>query len=80
MMDVLAHTIIEVSVQNQGLLVGFDAFCDFSIGLMDFWKCSGSVVCGLLFNIVAVSFIGGGNQKTRRKPPNCCKSQANLIT
>jgi hypothetical protein len=40
---------IEVSVQNQGLLVGFDAFCDFSIGLMDFWKCSGSVVCGLLF-------------------------------
>jgi hypothetical protein len=49
MMDVLTHTIIEVSVQNQGLLVGFDAFCDFSIGLLDFWKCSGSVVCGLLF-------------------------------
>jgi hypothetical protein len=49
MMDVLAHTIIEVSVQNQGLLVGFDAFCDFSIGLLDFWKCPGSVVCGLLF-------------------------------
>jgi hypothetical protein len=45
MMDVLAHTIIEVSVQNQGLLVGFDAFCDFSIGLLDFWKCSRQ--CGI---------------------------------
>ena len=24
--------------------------------------------------IVAVSFIGGGNRSTRRKPPTCCKS------
>ena len=26
--------------------------------------------------IVAVSFIGGGNQNARRKPPTCCKSLA----
>jgi len=24
--------------------------------------------------IVAISFIGGGNQSTRRKLPTCCKS------
>jgi len=30
--------------------------------------------------IVAVSFIGGGNQRTRRKPPTCRKSLTNLIT
>jgi len=29
---------------------------------------------------VAVSFIGGGNQSTRRKPPSCRKSQTNFIT
>jgi hypothetical protein len=28
--------------------------------------------------IVAVSFIGGGNQSTRRKPPTCRKSMTNL--
>ena len=30
--------------------------------------------------IVAVSFIGGGNQNTRRKPPTCRKSLTNTIT
>jgi len=30
--------------------------------------------------IVAVSFIGGGNRSTRRKPPTCCKSLTNFIT
>jgi len=30
--------------------------------------------------IVAVSFIGGGNQRTQRKPPTCCKSLTNFIT
>jgi hypothetical protein len=30
--------------------------------------------------IVAVSFIGGGNQNTRRIPPTCRKSLTNLIT
>ena len=29
---------------------------------------------------VAVSFIGGGNRSTHRKPPNCCKSTTNFIT
>jgi len=29
---------------------------------------------------VAVSFIGGGNQSTRRKPPTCCKYLTNFIT
>jgi len=29
---------------------------------------------------VAVSFIGGGNQSTQRKPPTCRKSLTNLIT
>ena len=30
--------------------------------------------------IVAISFIGGGNRGTRRKPPTCTKSLTNLIT
>ena len=30
--------------------------------------------------IVAVSFIGGGNQRTRSKPPICRKSLTNYIT
>ena len=30
--------------------------------------------------IVAVSFIGGGNRRTRRKPLTCCKLLANFIT
>jgi len=25
-------------------------------------------------NIIQVSFICGGNRRTRRKPPTCCKS------
>jgi len=29
---------------------------------------------------VAVSFIGGGNRNTRRKPPTCHKSLINFIT
>jgi len=31
-------------------------------------------------NIVAVSFIGGGNRSTRRKPPTCRKLLTNFIT
>jgi hypothetical protein len=31
-------------------------------------------------NIVEVSFIGGGNPCTRRKPPTCRKSLTNFIT
>jgi hypothetical protein len=31
-------------------------------------------------NIKAVSFIGGGNQSTQRKSPNCSKSLTNFIT
>jgi hypothetical protein len=30
--------------------------------------------------MVAVSFIGGGNQRTWRKPPTCHKSLTNFIT
>ena len=30
--------------------------------------------------IEAVSFIGGGNKRTRRKPPTCHKSLTNFIT
>jgi len=30
--------------------------------------------------ILAVSFIGGGNRSTRRKPPTCRKSLTNFIT
>ena len=29
--------------------------------------------------IVAVSYIGGGNGSTRRKPPTCHKSRTNFI-
>ena len=31
-------------------------------------------------SIVAVSFIGGGNRSTRRKPPTCRRSLTNFIT
>ena len=30
--------------------------------------------------VVAVSFIGGGNRSTRRKPPTCRRSLTNFIT
>ena len=30
--------------------------------------------------IVVVSFIGGGNRRTQKKPPTCHKSLTNLIT
>jgi hypothetical protein len=30
--------------------------------------------------IVAVSFIGGGNLSTRKKPPTCRKSLANFLS
>jgi len=30
--------------------------------------------------IMVVSFIGGGNRSTQRKPPTCHKSQTNFIT
>ena len=33
-----------------------------------------------IFQIVVVSFIVGGNQSTRRKPPTCRKSLTNLFT
>jgi len=32
------------------------------------------------FCIMAISFIGGGNVSTRRKPPTCHKSLTNIIT
>ena len=36
--------------------------------------------CSTIFSyIVAVSFIGGENLSTRRKPPTCCKSLTNFI-
>jgi len=35
----------------------------------------------MMFNyIVAISFIGGGNRSTQRKPPTCHKLLINLIT
>jgi hypothetical protein len=30
--------------------------------------------------IVAVNFIGGGNRRTQRKPPTCCKSLKKIST
>jgi len=41
------------------------------------------MVFNVIFNfsyIVEVSFIGGGNRLTRRKPPTCSKSLTNYIT
>ena len=32
------------------------------------------------FNNISVSFIGGGNWSTQRKPPTCYKSLTNFIT
>ena len=56
----------------------------------------GSVSCAIIFRfmvglwclttqqyfsyIVAISFVGGGNQSIRRKPPTCHKSLTNFIT
>jgi hypothetical protein len=44
----------------------------------------GVMVFNAIFNnfsyIMAVSFIGGGNRSTRRKPPTCRKSLTNFIT
>jgi hypothetical protein len=37
-------------------------------------------VFDLCTKIVAVSFIGGGNQCTQRKPMTCSKSLTNFIT
>jgi hypothetical protein len=45
----------------------------------------GGLLLNAIFNnisviyIVAVSFIGGGNQSTRRKPQTCRKSLTNFI-
>jgi hypothetical protein len=33
-----------------------------------------------LSDFTVVSFIGGGNRSTRRKPPTCCKSLTSFIT
>jgi hypothetical protein len=46
------------------------------------------MICLMVFNatfnnisvISRVSFIGGGNPRTLRKPPTCCKSLINFIT
>jgi hypothetical protein len=35
--------------------------------------------CMVVGFTTAVSFIGGGNQRTRRKPPTCHKSLTNFI-
>ena len=49
------------------------------------WLCVMVIAFNATFNnisviIMAVSFIGGGNFSTRRKPPTCCKSLTNFIT
>jgi hypothetical protein len=36
------------------------------------------IVFNAIFNNMAVSFIDGGNRRTRRKPPTCRKSLTNL--
>ena len=41
---------------------------------------SAATIFQLQLYIVAVSFIGGGNWSTRRKPPTCHKSLTNFIT
>ena len=34
----------------------------------------------IFYLFLMVSFIGGGNRSTRRKPQTCCKSPTNFIT
>ena len=46
------------------------------IGLFDVWCC---LTPQYFSYIVMVSFIGGGNQRTRGKPTTCCKSLTNFI-
>ena len=45
-----------------------------------YWTVHLDMVSQYFSYIVAVSFIGGGNWSTRRKPPTCRKSRTNLIT
>ena len=54
---------------------GFNQICRYQKKLVGF------MVFNATFNYnVAVSFIGGGNQWTQRKPPTCRKSLTNFIT
>jgi hypothetical protein len=52
------------------------------VSISDFNYWPGAVVFMIVYisYIVAVSFIVGGSQSTRRKPPTCHKSLTNLIT
>ena len=61
------HILFEVLVQSQKWLWWLRLWC-----LMPFQQ--------YFSYIVAVSFIGGGNWSSRRKPPTCHKSPTNFIT
>ena len=61
------HILFEVLVQSQKWLWWSRLWC-----LMPFQQ--------YFSYIVAVSFIGGGNRSSRRKPPTCHKSLTNFIT
>ena len=70
-------------------MIGLFKFCHTEL-LYEMHHCllEKSVGCFMVFNttfnnifsyIVAVSFIGGGNRRTRRKPPTCRKSLYHIM-
>ena len=69
----------KVSGQMLGVSIS-QCFYDCSIG---FGSCSDDVICFVWHDINligVVSFIGGGNRNTWRKPPTCRKSLTSFIT
>jgi hypothetical protein len=52
---------------------------DVSFIEMDSWMVMVFYFQQYFSHIVAISFIGGGNRSTQRKPPTCRKSLTNLI-
>jgi hypothetical protein len=61
-----------------GLLASQDFLIYFAFQILLLWRRI-QKWAGFIY-IVAVSFNGGGNWSSRRKPPTCCKSLTNFIT
>ena len=72
---------IVVLVNQEGILDNMNDMKTivFEFGLVGLW-CLMPLTTIFQLYIMAVSFIGGGNRSTRRKPKTCRKSLANFIT
>jgi hypothetical protein len=65
--------------QRFGFIVAFIKIMEFMVGFVWFMALKPLSTIFQL-NIMMVSFFGGGNRSTRRKPQTCCKSLTNFIT